>query len=62
MDRIRKRLDGIEDQLSDPALYERDPKAATQLGKERAELSSSLSGHEERWLTLSAEYEEGIAE
>jgi ATP-binding cassette subfamily F protein 3 len=62
MDRIRKRLDGIEDQLSDPALYERDPKAATQLGKERAELNASLSGHEERWLTLSAEYEEGIAE
>jgi ATP-binding cassette subfamily F protein 3 len=62
MDRIRKRLDGIEDQLSDPTLYERDPKAATQLGKERAELNASLTGHEERWLTLSAEYEEGIAE
>ncbi len=62
MDRIRKRLDGIEDQLSDPTLYERDPKAATQLGKERSDLNSSLAGHEERWLTLSAEYEEGVAE
>jgi ATP-binding cassette subfamily F protein 3 len=62
MDRIRKRLDGIEDQLSDPTLYERDPKAATQLGKERSDLTSSLAGHEERWLTLSAEYEEGVGE
>jgi len=62
MERIRKRLDGIEDQLSDPTLYERDPKAATQLGKERSDLTSSLAGHEERWLTLSAEYEEGVAE
>ena len=62
MDRIRKRLDGIEDQLSDPALYEKDPKAATQLGKERSDLNATLAGHEEKWLALSAEYEEGIAE
>ncbi|MGB3502150.1 MAG: ABC-F family ATP-binding cassette domain-containing protein [Mesorhizobium sp.] len=62
MDRVRKRLDGIEDQLADPALYERDPKAATQLSKERSDLSHQLATHEERWLTLSAEYEEGLAE
>jgi len=62
MERIRKRLDAIEDQLADPTLYERDPKAATQLSKERADLAAQQAGHEERWLTLSAEYEEGIAE
>jgi ATP-binding cassette subfamily F protein 3 len=62
MDRLRKRIDGIEDQLADPKLYERDPKAATQLSKERAELSGSLAGHEEKWLALSAEYEEGIGQ
>ncbi|HTV71688.1 MAG TPA: ABC-F family ATP-binding cassette domain-containing protein [Rhizobiaceae bacterium] len=62
MERLRKRIDGIEDQLADPKLYERDPKAATQLSKERAELNGSLAGHEEKWLTLSAEYEEGMAE
>ena len=62
MDRIRKRIDGIEDLLADPKLYDRDPSAATQLAKERSELSNSLAGHEETWLTLSAQYEEGIAE
>ncbi|MGI6852805.1 ABC-F family ATP-binding cassette domain-containing protein [Mesorhizobium sp. 1B3] len=62
MDRIRKRIDGIEDQLADPKLYEKDPTAATQLAKERSDLSHALAGHEETWLTLSAEYEEGIAE
>jgi ATP-binding cassette, subfamily F, member 3 len=59
IERIRKR---IEDQLADPTLYEREPKAATQLAKERSELATALSGHEDNWLTLSAEYEEGIAE
>jgi ATP-binding cassette subfamily F protein 3 len=62
MDRIRKRMDGIEDQLADPKLYEKDPTAATQLAKERSDLSNALAGHEETWLALSAEYEEGIAE
>ena len=62
MERIRRRLDAIEDQMADPTLYERDPKAATQLAKERADLAAQQAGHEERWLTLSAEYEEGIAE
>jgi ATP-binding cassette subfamily F protein 3 len=62
MERIRKRIDGIEDLLADPKLYERDPSAATQLAKERSDLSNTLAGHEDRWLTLSAEYEEGIAE
>lgn len=62
IERIRKRIDGIEDQLADPKLYEKDPTAATKLAKERAELSNALAGHEDRWLELSAEYEEGIAE
>jgi ATP-binding cassette subfamily F protein 3 len=62
IERIRRRIDGIEDQLADPTLYEREPKAATQLAKERSELVAALSGHEDNWLTLSAEYEEGIAE
>ena len=62
MDRLRKRIDGIEDELANPALYEKDASTATRLAKERAELSNALAGHEEKWLTLSAEYEEGIAE
>ena len=62
MDRLRKRIDLIEDELANPALYEKDPIKATRLAKERSELSGQLNGHEERWLTMSAEYEEGVAE
>jgi ATP-binding cassette subfamily F protein 3 len=62
MDRIRKRIGGIEAELANPVLYEKDPSAATRLAKERSELSNTLTVHEEKWLALSAEYEEGIAE
>ena len=62
IERIRKRIDTIEDELANPALYEKDPVGATRLAKERSDLSGSLSGHEERWLELSEEYEAGIAE
>ncbi|RJG45736.1 ABC-F family ATP-binding cassette domain-containing protein [Mesorhizobium sp. DCY119] len=62
MDRIRKRIDSIEDELANPAVYEKDPSTATQLAKERSQLNATLNGHEEKWLKLSAEYEEGTAE
>ncbi len=62
MDRIRKRIDGIEDELSNPAVYEKDPSTATRLAKERSQLSAQLSGHEERWLQMSADYEEATAD
>ena len=44
---------------------QRQPLLAWQINdisKERAELASSLAGHEENWLALSAEYEQGIAD
>jgi ATP-binding cassette subfamily F protein 3 len=62
MDRIRKRIDGIEDELANPAVYQKDPSTATRLAKERSQLNQTLAGHEEKWLALSAEYEEGTAE
>jgi ATP-binding cassette subfamily F protein 3 len=62
MDRLRKRIDTIEDQLADPKLYEKDPTSATQLAKERSELSGQLARHEEKWLEMSAEYEEATTE
>ena len=62
MDRLRKCIDLIEDELANPALYEKDPIKATRFAKERSELAAQLNAHEERWLTMSAEYEEGIAE
>ncbi len=62
MDRLRKRIDTIEDQLADPKLYEKDPTAATQLAKERSELSAQVTRHEEKWLEMSTEYEEATAD
>jgi len=62
MERLCKRIDLIEDELGDPALYEKDAAKATKLAKERSDLVTQLGGHEERWLEMSAEYEEGIAE
>jgi ATP-binding cassette subfamily F protein 3 len=62
MERIRKRMDSIEDELANPALYDKDPVGATRLAKERSQLTSTLAGHEDRWLTMSTRYEEGIAE
>ena len=62
MDRIRKRIDVIEDELANPALYEKDPSTATRLAKERSQLSATLAQNEDKWLSMSAEYEEGIAE
>jgi ATP-binding cassette subfamily F protein 3 len=62
MERTRKRIDAIEDELANPALYEKDPSTATRLAKERSELSNALARQEEKWLDLSAQYEEGIAE
>jgi ATP-binding cassette subfamily F protein 3 len=62
MDRIRKRIDLIEDELANPAIYEKDPSTATRLAKERSQLAQTLAQNEDKWLTMSAEYEEGIAE
>jgi ATP-binding cassette subfamily F protein 3 len=62
MDRLRKRIDTIEDQLADPRLYEKDPTSATQLAKERSELSGQLARHEEKWLEMSSEYEQATAD
>ncbi|MBX3581072.1 MAG: ABC-F family ATP-binding cassette domain-containing protein [Rhizobiaceae bacterium] len=62
MERLRKRIDAIEDQLANPKLYETDPTGATQLARERSELASQLSRNEEKWLEMSAEYEEATAE
>ncbi|TIU18968.1 MAG: ABC transporter ATP-binding protein, partial [Mesorhizobium sp.] len=62
MDRIRKRIDLIEDELANPAVYEKAPSTATRLAKERSQLAHTLAANEEKWLSMSAEYEEGTAE
>ena len=55
---VRKRT-GIAVRLD---LQPTDHERATRLAKERSQLAQTLAGHEEKWLTMSAEYEEGTAE
>ena len=62
IERTRKRIEAIEASLADPTLYEKDPASATRLAKERSDLSNALARHEDKWLELSAQYEEGMAE
>ncbi|EKF20321.1 ABC-F family ATP-binding cassette domain-containing protein [Nitratireductor pacificus] len=61
IERTRKRIEAIEARLADTALYEREPAQASTLAKERSDLSGILARHEDRWLALSSEYEEGMA-
>ena len=62
MDRMRKRIDVIEDQLADPALYEKDPDRRPSWPRSARSSPPTLAGHEEKWLAMSAEYEEATAE
>ncbi|MCC0033109.1 MAG: ABC-F family ATP-binding cassette domain-containing protein [Brucellaceae bacterium] len=61
MEKLGKRIQAIETELADPALYEKNAKKAADLGKERADLSAKLAGTEESWLEMSHEYEEAMA-
>ncbi|MGN6582940.1 MAG: ABC-F family ATP-binding cassette domain-containing protein [Rhizobiaceae bacterium] len=61
IERLRKRVAAIEEQLADPTLYERDSGKVTALSKERAELSDKIARQEDLWLNLSSEYEEANA-
>ena len=61
IERLRKRVAAIEEQLADPALYDKDTGKMTALSKERAELSDKIARQEDLWLSLSSEYEEASA-
>ena len=62
IDRGRKRIAAIEAELADPALYEKNAARAQELAKERGRLAAEVDVQEEKWLTMSAEYEEAMAE
>src|SRR5690606_19995944 len=61
IDKARKRIEAIEQQLADPALYEKNAAKAAQLAKERSDLVDTVAEQEDKWLELSAQYEEGMA-
>lgn len=60
--RFQKKIDTLQMQLADPAIYTREPAKATQIGKEIGYAKTSLARAEEEWLTLSGEYEEAMAD
>lgn len=61
IERTRKRIEAIEARLADTRLYDKEPAQASTLAKERSDLSGILARHEDRWLSLSSEYEQGMA-
>jgi len=62
LEKARKRLELIDSAMADPDLYTRDPAKATALAKERATIVGLIDENEEKWLLLSSEYEEALAE
>ncbi|MCP4316455.1 MAG: ABC-F family ATP-binding cassette domain-containing protein [Hyphomicrobiales bacterium] len=55
---LEKKIQALDNDLSDPTLYERAPAEATQKARERSEAQRQLADVEEEWLLLSGEYEE----
>ncbi len=61
-DKLRKKIEAIEAELADPALYEKNAGKATDLTRERADVAARMAKAEEQWLLLSTEYDEAMAE
>ncbi|MBK8458274.1 MAG: ABC-F family ATP-binding cassette domain-containing protein [Phyllobacteriaceae bacterium] len=57
---LRKRIQALDAELHDPALYAQDAAKTTALAKIRADKAAELADHEEAWLHLSDEYETGM--
>ena len=61
MDRLRKRIDTIEDELAESGSTRRI-RPPPRNSPRSARNSAQVARHEERWLAMSQEYEEGIAD
>ncbi len=61
VERLQNEIARLDDQLADTGLYTRDPTKATALARSRAEAQKALAAAEERWLELSAQYEDASA-
>ncbi len=60
--KLSGRIAEIDAALADPALYARQPAKVGALNRERAEASAALARAEDRWLDLSAHYDEAGAQ
>jgi len=59
--RLEKDLEKIDAALADPKLYEKDPVALIDLGKQRSNNQKTTKELLEKWLTMSAELEAAAA-
>ena len=57
MTRLQRKIDELDTQLADPALYQDDSFKAAQLAKEQGELRSALEAAEAQWLEASEQLE-----
>ena len=58
---LEKRIQKLDSDLADPAIYEKAPDDAALKAKQRSEAQRQLAEAEEEWLLLSGEYEEANA-
>jgi ATP-binding cassette subfamily F protein 3 len=61
MAKIERLIQGIDTELSDPAIYAKNPNRAADLTKARANAADKLARTEEEWLELSTEYEDALS-
>jgi ATP-binding cassette subfamily F protein 3 len=61
MAKIERLIQGIDTELSDPAIYAKNPNRAADLTKARANAAEKLARTEEEWLELTTEYEDSLA-
>lgn len=60
--KLQKQIQGFSSQLEDPALYEKEPQKAIRINKDMSDARSTLADAEDKWLELSTEYEEAMAD
>ncbi|MFD1694492.1 ABC-F family ATP-binding cassette domain-containing protein [Roseibium aestuarii] len=60
MARLQEKIEKIDEMMSDPEFFTRDPDRAAKFAKERAFCEKKLMKTEEEWLELSAEYDEAV--
>jgi len=60
--KLTKKIQDLQAQLDDPDLYTQDASKVTTITRDLARAKAELADAEEKWMTLSTEYEEAMAE
>ena len=62
IERLQNVIASIDLKLTSQELYQNEPEKVSQFTKERLEAQKQLSDFEEKWLSLSSDYENGLSE